>query len=138
MIEHLSEYNRIESSVYKKDYTWYNYPLYNHQVFWPQFLSCNYSSCSVGHWTGFQTKILLWTKFVKFHPLHLFQFDLSKKSFQGLNNLKISSLQQSMFEDLNNLQSLDISGNDIHKIPSDSFHGLNNLYFLKLSRNKIR
>jgi len=70
---------------------------------------------------------------------------LSKKSFQGLNNLifldlsmnKISSLQQSMFEDLNNLQSLDISGNEIQVIPSDSFHGLNNLYSLKLSRNKI-
>ena len=42
-----------------------------------------------------------------------------------------------MFEDLQNLQILDLSHNDIRLIPPNSFHGLNNLHTLKLSGNKI-
>ena len=51
---------------------------------------------------------------------------LSRKSFKGLGSLivlnlsrnKISSLQQEMFTDLGNLQSLDISVNTIHRVTS--------------------
>ena len=62
--------------------------------------------------------------------------NLLKSDYETAPN-EISTLKESIFEDLNNLQSLDISWNNIQEISSDSFHGLTNLYSLKLSRNKI-
>ena len=70
---------------------------------------------------------------------------ITKKSFNGLEKLvvlnlsrnKLSKLKRAMFEDLRNLQSLDISDNMIEGVPTETFRSLTNLYSLQLARNKI-
>ncbi|XP_070622371.1 toll-like receptor 5 [Erythrolamprus reginae] len=74
---------------------------------------------------------------------------LHPKAFQGLTKLKVllldtsgfdnGILEKGYFQDLFSLETLDLRGNNLHRLsPDPTFQGLKKLSILRLSLNKIR